>query len=387
MARALVLGGGFGGVEAAIQLRKQGLDVTLVSDRPFVFLNPIAIWIPTGELPFEQATVPLAHLAEAHGFEVRVARVERVEAAARRVHLADGTLDYDYLVVALGGGKTKPKGVEHTRSICGGPDEVKDLAARLQALADKGGGHVAMGFGGNPQDPSAVRGGPVFELLFNVHTMLTRRGIREKFELTFFAPMEKPGQKMGDGALELMDKLFARYRIQRRVGTPIAGFDERGVAFADGTRLDADLVLFTPGLRGNPALAESDLPLTQAGFVKIDDNCLVDGTENVYAVGDAAALEGPQWRAKQGHVAEVMARNAAFNVAAHLRGAPERKGYAEHLGILCVMDTGDGAAWVQRDDTTARVVPMPVFGHWLKKAWGSYWKLSRQGSVPRLPGM
>ena len=49
MKRAIVLGGGIGGVEAAIELRKKGLEVELVSDRDYLFVYPLAIWIPTGE--------------------------------------------------------------------------------------------------------------------------------------------------------------------------------------------------------------------------------------------------------------------------------------------------------------------------------------------------
>ena len=44
----LVLGGGFAGVESAIFLRKNGMDVTLVSDRDYFYIYPTSIWIPTG---------------------------------------------------------------------------------------------------------------------------------------------------------------------------------------------------------------------------------------------------------------------------------------------------------------------------------------------------
>ncbi len=53
-----------------------------------------------------------------------------------------------------------------------------------------------------------MRGGPAFEVLFNIHNMLKKRGLRDKFELTFFAPMAKPGQKMGPKALVMMDKML-----------------------------------------------------------------------------------------------------------------------------------------------------------------------------------
>ncbi len=62
-------------------------------------------------------------------------------------------------------------------------------------------------------------------------------------------------------------------------------------------------------------------------------------------------IEGPDWRAKQGHIAEVMARNVAHNIDVAEKGFGEKKGYKGHLNILCVMDSGDGAAFVYRSDS------------------------------------
>ena len=386
--RALVVGGGFAGVEAATDLAKKGgFDVTLVSDRDFLWLYPTSIWIPTGEMEYEGAQVSLREIADKYGFELVIDTVEAVRSAQNRVVGSAAEYEYDYLVLAIGAAKLKPKGIEHTLSICGAPEVSLEIRDRLDALIERGEGHIAVGFGGNPKDPSGVRGGPAFELLFNIHNLLKKRKLRDEFTLTFFAPMAQPGARMGDRALDMMDMMFERSRLQKRVGTKISGFDERGVAFADGSRLDADLVLFIPGVTGHDAMAKSDLPLNEAGFVKIDDDCLVEGTENVYAAGDIAALEGPDWRAKQGHTAEIMAHNSAHNIAAHAAGKPDRKGYQAHLSILCVMDTGNGAAFVYRGRRRQLMLPLPVVGHWMKKAWGQYARQSKRGRIPHLPGM
>ncbi|PLY15351.1 MAG: sulfide:quinone reductase, partial [Sulfurimonas sp.] len=90
---------------------------------------------------------------------------------------------------------------------------------------------------------------------------------------------------------------------------------------------------------------------------------------------------------KQGHIAEVMARNVAHNIEARDKNKTDFKGYNEHLNILCVMDSGDGAAFVYRDEKKAFMIPMPIFGHWLKKGWGKYCKYSKLGKIPRIPGM
>ena len=126
--------------------------------------------------------------------------------------------DYDYLVVALGAHKMKHAGLEHTLSICGAPEMSLEIRHRLNALMARGHGKIAMGFGGNPNDTTSVRGGPGFELLFNVHNMLKKKGIRDNFELTFFAPMAEPGARMGPQALKMMDVFFKRLNIERRFG-------------------------------------------------------------------------------------------------------------------------------------------------------------------------
>jgi sulfide:quinone oxidoreductase len=142
---------------------------------------------------------------------------------------------------------------------------------------------------------------------------------------------------------------------------------------------------------GHSVLAHSDMPLNDAGFIKINDYCQVsDGVntlERVFVIGDCAALEGPEWRAKQGHIAEVMARNSAFNIKMIESNSKAFKGYKEHLNILCVMDSGDGAAFVYRSDKKAIMIPLFILGHWMKKGWGWYYKNSKMKRMFRLPGM
>lgn len=389
MAKVLVLGGGFAGVEAAIYLRKHDLDVTLVSDRDYFYIYPTSIWIPTGEVTRKDVSVPLDQLAFAHGFKLVIDPVVALDPKEKRVTLESGRVleHFDYIVVALGQDKIVHQGMEHTLSICGKPEEATELHERLSALIEKGSGKIAFGFGGNPKDSSAVRGGPAFEVLFNVHNRLKKEGIREKFELTFFAPMEKPGQKMGEKALVMMDKMFKMTSIHKKVGSKIVEFVEDGIVFEDGEKLYSDLTMFISAGTGHSVLRQSGLPLSEAGFVLTNEYNEVEGFEGIYAIGDSANLMGPEWRAKQGHVAEMMARNTAHNIHMKEQGIDSKESYMEHLNILCVMDTGDGAAFVYRSDKSAKMIPMPIVGHWMKKGWGWYCRNSKLGKIPRLPGM
>ncbi|WP_457748201.1 NAD(P)/FAD-dependent oxidoreductase [Sulfurimonas sp.] len=393
MKKVLILGGGFAGVDAASHLKKMDYDVTLVSERDYFYIFPTSIWVPTHESEFDDVCVSLQSLKDAHGFNVLIDSVYQISYKQNSVTFKSGLVidDYDYLIVAMGASKMKHKGVQNTLSICGAPEQSLKIREALDKLVEKGSGKIAMGFGGNPKDSSAVRGGPGFELLFNVHNMLKKKGIRENFELTFFAPMAEPGKRMGPQALKMMDVLFNKLGIKKHFGKKITEFAQEGIIFEDGSKLESDFTMFIPAGDGHVVIKESDLPQNDAGFIKTDDfSCVLnaDGSmSNVYAIGDVAALEGYEWRAKQGHIAEVMAKNAAHNIEQRDNGGSDFKGYNEHLNILCVMDSGDGAAFVYRDEKRAFMLPMPVIGHWMKKAWGSYCRYSKLGKIPRIPGM
>lgn len=383
----LVLGGGFAGLEAAIHARQAGFDVTLVSDRSFLYIYPTSIWVATGERDNADVALDLADVAKRHGFAFVQGAVESISAAGRAAIVGGREIAADHLVIAIGGRPLRPAGVEHTHALGGDPENAVRLEAAVNALLDRGSGRIAMGFGGNPKDPSAVRGGPVFELMFNVDHLLRRRGVRDRFELTFFAPMASPGERMGKQAVAAVQEMLKARGVATRFGKKIHSFAEDAVLFEDGSRLEADVIVFLPAGEGHPVLKASDLPRNEAGFVITDEGCAVPDRPGVWAVGDAAALQGPAWRAKQGHLAEVMARVAAANITAMEAGRAERESYLPHVGITCLMDTGDGAAYVHRDAAKETMIPLPVVGHWMKKGWGAYYKASKRRQVPRLPGM
>ncbi|MBN2805285.1 MAG: FAD-dependent oxidoreductase [Prolixibacteraceae bacterium] len=376
--RIVVVGGGFAGVEAAIALRKKKYHVILVSDRDYFFIYPISIWIPTGKIPFHQSTLSLTKLSQKHGFGVIIDELTKVNGADKNIELKrTGVLDFDYLVLAIGAGKMKHPGLEHTFSICGQPEQSLSMKERFDALMERGHGKIAIGFGGNPKDKSGVRGGPAFEIMFNMIHVLKQRKLYQNFSFTFFAPMPEPGKRMGNSGYKMLDVLLNKEGIAKKVGKKITGFEQGGIRFEDDSFIESELTMFIPASNGAPVLQNSDLPLNEAGFVLIDDHSKVQGFENIYAIGDVAALEGPEWKAKQGHMAVIMAQQAAFNIHQQILGSPRRKGYQQHLNILCIMDTGDGAGFVYRDSKRDFFIPMPVVGHWLKILWGWHFKLTR----------
>ncbi|MFZ2890203.1 NAD(P)/FAD-dependent oxidoreductase [Sulfuricurvum sp.] len=389
MKNIVIIGGGIAGVEAAIYYRKEGFNVELISEREYLFIYPTAIWIPVGTTSFENVAYPLAKIAKVHGFTLLIDRVTGINARTKTLILEQtGERSVEYLVIAIGAAKMKHPGLEHTLSICGAPEQSLLLKEKIDALIAKGSGKITFGFGGNPNDQSAMRGGPGFELFFNLHHRLKKLKIRDNYEMTFFAPMPSPGARMGEKALKMMRTLFQQNHFTTRYGKKIKYFENDTIVFEDDSRLESDLIMFIPAGNGSDMIQSSDLPQNNAGFIRINNYCEVEGVEGWYAIGDAAALEGPDWKAKQGHIAEIMARNAAHNsaISQGLKSG-EKKGYHNHLSILCVMDMGNGAGFIYRDDKKALLIPMPIIGHWMKIGWGWYYKLSKIGYIPRIPGM
>jgi len=78
-------------------------------------------------------------------------------------------------------------------------------------------------------------------------------------------------------------------------------------------------------------------------------------------------FEGPDWRARQGHLAEVMARTAAENIARQERGEAATASFREEINLLCIMDTGKEGVFVYRDENR-ETAPRGAWARWAKLA-------------------
>ncbi len=380
----LIVGGGFAGLEAAIESRRKGFEVGLISERDFLYIYPLSIWLPFRTTTFNKLKLSLPKVAKKHGISFLKGKIEKIIGKERKVIINGQVWTADHIVLALGAGKTLPEGVQNTYTICGTPDDTLKLEKSLQELIQKGAGKIAVGFSGNPKDKSAVRGGPAFEFILNLHHDLKKRGVLDRFELTFFAPMEKPGLRMGENAVEMINSHFDRLGIRRQYGKKIKKFLATGVVLEDDELIQSDLTMFIAGGAGHSIALQSDLPLNEAGFVQIDNHCQVVGQEGVWAIGDMAAIEGPEWKAKQGHLAEVMARIASHNIHSLESGRSDLKSYTDHIEIICMMDGGSGGFYIFRDSKKNKLIPLPFVGHIFKKVWGFYFKMNKLGYLPRL---
>ena len=103
--KALVLGGNFAGVTAALSLKRElgaDVDVTVVSTSSRFTFNPSFIWVPFGKRTARDVSVPIAPTFERHGVEFVHGEATKIDPDAQKVETTRGVFGYDYLVIATG---------------------------------------------------------------------------------------------------------------------------------------------------------------------------------------------------------------------------------------------------------------------------------------------
>ncbi len=371
MHKITVVGSGFAALTAVKSLRKSGMDleIDLVSPRSQFEYLPSIIWIPPGIRNGDDLRVPL------QGFFQRM-RVNHIQAEAtglkdggRTLLTSTGEVANDGLIIASGGRFIKKlPGIEQAITPCEGIAAAERIRDRLKAMD---GGNIAMGFAGNPKEPSAMRGGPMFEFLFGIERQLRKEGRRERFKLTFFTPAPKPGNRLGPKAVAGLMREMARCGIETHLGHKIKGFTKTKV-LTEGGEIDADLILFMPGMTGNPWFDNTDLPRSPGGLLQADAQCRVPGLDRVYVAGDSGSFPGPEWMPKQAHMADLQAAAAVVNLTAELQGRePERTFRVE---LVCIVDSQDRGMLVARNEKHNLILPSMRLLHWTKRLF-EWWYL------------
>jgi sulfide:quinone oxidoreductase len=366
MNKITILGSGFGALTTIRELRrlKVKAEITVISPRNELHYLPSSIWIPTGLVNGEDLKVPLTRFFARKDVRFIRASVIGLADGGRTVITDAGQYRNDHLVVATGARYLrKLPGIDNALIPCEGIATAEEIARRLKAMQ---GGTIAIGFATNPNEQGAMRGGPMFEYLFILDSLLRREGRRDKFEIVFFNPAARPGARLGPKAVDGLLVEMAKRGIRTHLGHKLVRFEANKIV-TEGGEFAADLILFMPGLTGPAWLENAGLPLSPGGMIAADALCRVHGRPGVWVVGDAGSYPGPDWLAKQAHQADLQAKAAAANIAATLAGRePTREFRAE---LICIVDTLKSGILVYRTPSRNFVSPQMRLFHWAKRAF------------------
>ncbi len=367
----VIVGAGFAALTAARVARKRdaGAKITLVAPKAEFIYLPSLIWIPAGIRQPDDLRIPLDNFLRRHRIDFHPASATGLSDDGRTLRTSDGDIVNDGLIIASGGRFLKKlPGIEQAITPCEGIDAALKIRDRLREMD---GGTIAIGFGGNPKEPSAMRGGPMFEFLFGIDSQLRREGRRGRFKLIFFSPAAEPGKRLGPKAVKGLLDAMRKRDIDTHLGHKMKGF-EAGKVITEGGEFDADLILFMPGMTGNPWFDDTRLPRSPGGLLQADEHCAVPGFERVYVAGDAGSFPGPDWMPKQAHMADLQAEAAAINLTDALAGRSPQATFKVEL--MCIVDSGDKGMFVSRTPAGSRVLPPFLFMHWLKRFF-EWWYL------------
>jgi NADH dehydrogenase len=293
----LILGGGFAGSYVARFLKRRG--ATIVSPENFMLYTPLLPEAGAGTLEPRHVVVPLRQMCPyAELLLGRATALDKNRGVMAAETLAGPVeISYERLVVALGA-ITRflpiPGLSEHG---VGFKDLADAIALRNRLLQQLERAVI------HPDDASEL--GFVFvgagyagvealaELNDLAHAALrfypTLRDVRQRWVLVDAAPKILPEipRRLGEYAAHHLE----RRGVEIHVSTTLESYDGREAVLSDGTRVPARTLVWSAGVRPHPLLGELGLPLDERGRVVIDELLRVEGRENVWALGDCAAVQ------------------------------------------------------------------------------------------------
>lgn len=385
--RVAILGGGFAGLRAFYHLKTlPDIDLVLIDSRDTSLVRPVLPEVAFAGKPVVHARIPLQPLIERFGGRFVQGEAEGIEPNASRIRLRDGaTIDYDYLLIAVGAKKDYdaiPGYREFGYSVCD-DSEAPKLADRLRTFS---GGAIVTGaalstWGTRVKAPhlAAPCEGPIAEIVFMSDWELRRRNVRDKSSIRVFSPGKLFFEDVGQRVRGAIEPLMATRGIEVETEKVLSGLEGDHVRFADGAVWDATLAIVIPPYVAHPFMIESSGLGDERGFVPTDETMRHLDFPNIFAAGDGNALAQP----KLGHIAVHQADIAAAGIFRGVTGRGEIPPYRPE--IFCIANRGGSSGTLILSNTLfGGAVDLTVDGpiaHLLKWSFDSYYFYTR-GHMP-----
>jgi NADH dehydrogenase len=321
----VIVGGGFGGLEAAFSLKglvgNAGVITLLDRDDHHSFI-PSIHEIISGKITSRSIQIPLATMLAPAGIRFVRDEVMAIDHANRRVTAATGSLDYDYLVVTTGAENNffgVPGAQEHSFRFRK-PDDAARIHARLALLIaeEQNDVHLVL-VGGGPEGIEVA--GELLDLI---------RGSGREKDLTggkISVTLVEAQQQLLPGFLPAARVFVENYLRERGItiitGQRITAVREGSVALATGTELPRSMLIWTGGIKPSRFIDGLTLPKDPAGWLIVTDRLHSQADDRLYALGDIVTIQGPDGPLPLQRLAfhaQDQAVVAAINISYDLRG-------------------------------------------------------------------
>ncbi|MEV0090728.1 FAD-dependent oxidoreductase [Streptomyces sp. NPDC050738] len=371
--RVLVVGGGYVGLYTALRLQRKlksgEAEVTVVSPDPYMTYQPFLPEAAAGSISPRHVVVPLRSVLDK--CKIVIGEADRIDHAKRTATVTtlaspeDGTgsieIGYDHLVLAPGSvSRTLPvpglaefgigfKTVEEAIGLRNHVIEQMDIASatRDPAIRDAALTFVFVGGG--------YAGVEALGELEDMARYASRYYHNVKAEDMKWILVEATGRilpEVGDEMGKYAIRELRNRNIDVRLETRLESCTDRVAVLSDGARFPNRTLVWTAGVKPHPILAASDLPRNERGRLSCTAQLAVEGVENAWAAGDAAAVpdltsdEPGKECAPNAQHAVRQAKVLAENVLASLRGGPLQNYEHKYAGSVASLGLHKGVAHV-----------------------------------------
>ncbi len=370
--RVVIVGGGFGGLQAARALRWADVDVVLIDRRNHHVFQPLLYQVATAGLSPGDIASPIRWiLRRQQNAQVLLAEALRIDAAAHVLHLDIGQVRYDALIIATGA----------THAYFGHDDWQTD-APGLKTLEDAAliRRHVLFAFEQAERTPDQVArtrhltfvivgGGPTGVELAGAMAELANFSLARDFRSIDTSRAQVVIVEAGprilgafpEGLQRQAEASLDRLGVKVRKNTPVVGIDDRGVTLQGGGRLEASTVLWAAGVAASPLGRTLGVEVDRVGRVLVKPDLSVPGLDYVYVVGDLAHLEQDgKLLPGVAQVAMQQGDHAVENILRRFGNQPSRDFRYRDLGNLATIGRNSAIA-----DFGGRWQFAGVFAWWL----------------------
>jgi NADH dehydrogenase len=330
----VIIGGGFGGLAAAQALARAPVRITLIDRRNHHLFQPLLYQVATAGLSPGDIASPIRWvLRHQHNVRVLLAEARRIDVATRTIVLDEGTLEYDFLIVAAGA----------THAYFGHP-EWEALAPGLKTLDDaveiRRRMLLAYEVAERETDPAeqqrlltfvVVGGGPTGVELAGAIAEIARQTLADEFRSISTCRAKVLLIEAGPTILatfppdlrESARRALHRLGVDVHENTRVTDITAEGVSL-EGRWLPAGTVLWAAGVAASPLGQSLGVTLDRAGRVPIQPDLTLPGHPEVFVIGDLATLAGSDGKPLPGvaPVAQQQAAHAAKNIRRTIANKP-----------------------------------------------------------------
>jgi NADH dehydrogenase len=360
--RVLILGGGFGGLYAALafeRMKSRNVEVTLVSDENFFLFTPMLHEIAVGDLDPTTIVSPIRKLlSHVRFFAGSIRRVDLERKCVMVEHGFDHhahQLEYDHLVLAFGSVTNffSLPGLEERALTMKTLGDAMQLRNRLIAHLEEADTECAAK-DRQPLLTFVVAGGGFagVETIGSIHDFACEalpfyQGLRpEMMRFVLVHPGDFVLPELGEKLGRYTSRKLSERGIELRPNTKVKAVTRQEVELSDGTQIPSFTLIWTAGTAPNPLLDLIDLPKDR-GKIRVDAEMRVENTPGVWALGDCAlipdVLKGGCHPPTAQHASREGTR-LARNIIATIQGRPAKPFKFRTLGLLASIGRRTGVA-------------------------------------------